>query len=190
MREEHFKEDYVLQALKALAENDREREAPPEVEARLVGAFHARRRSGRRWMAMAALAAGLVIALLLWPNHTSKPAVSAAPAVLPVPEPAPPVRKAEPTPTVARASHKFSRKADAARPPQPREVVTDFFPLMNPAPSFGRGQMLRVQLPAAAMQTVGLPVREEHLDDLVQADVLVGEEGMPRAIRFVRFDVK
>jgi hypothetical protein len=69
-------------------------------------------------------------------------------------------------------------------------VVTDFFPLMNPAPSFGRGQMLRVQLPAAAMRTVGLPVREEHLGDLVQADVLVGEEGMPRAIRFVRFDVK
>jgi hypothetical protein len=76
------------------------------------------------------------------------------------------------------------------RQPEPHEVVTDFFPLMNPAPSFGRGQMLRVQLPAAAMQTVGLPVREEHLDDLVQADVLVGEEGMPRAIRFVRFDVK
>ena len=69
-------------------------------------------------------------------------------------------------------------------------MVTDFFPLMNPAPSFERGQMLRVQLPAAAMQTVGLPVREEHLADLVQADVLVGEEGMPRAIRFVRFDVQ
>jgi hypothetical protein len=83
----------------------------------------------------------------------------------------------------------LARKA-AAEPPQPREVVTDFFPLMNPAPAFERGQMLRVQLPAAVMQTVGLPVREEHLGDLVQADVLVGEEGMPRAIRFVRFDVK
>jgi hypothetical protein len=190
MKEEHVKEDYVLQALSALAENDREREAPPEVEARLVGVFHSRRRSGRRWAAIAALAAALVIALMLWPNHTSKPDVSAAPAVLPVPESAQPTREAERTPRVARASHKFARKADAAQPPQPYEVVTDFFPLMNPAPSFGRGQMLRVQLPAAAMQTVGLPVREEHLNDLVQADVLVGEEGMPRAIRFVRFDVK
>ena len=189
MKEEHIKEDYVLQALKALAENYREKEAPPEVEARLVGVFHARRRSGHRWVAIAAVAAGLVIALLLWPNQTSKPAVSAAPAVLPVPEPARPIREAEPTPKVARASHRLARKA-AAEPPQPREVVTDFFPLMNPAPSFERGQMLRVQLPAAAMQTVGLPVREEHLGDLVQADVLVGEEGMPRAIRFVRFDVK
>jgi hypothetical protein len=47
-----------------------------------------------------------------------------------------------------------------------------------------------VQLPAAAMRTVGLPVREEHMADPIQADVLVGEEGMPRAIRFVRFDVQ
>lgn len=185
-----MREDYVIQALRALAENDREREAPPEVEARLIGVFHSRKRYGRRWAAIAALAAGLVIALLLWPNHKSNPAVSAAPAALPVPELVLPMREAEPTPKVARASHKLARKAAAAQPPQPQEVVTDFFPLMNPAPSFGRGQMLRVQLPAAAMQTVGLPVREEHLDDLVQADVLVGEEGMPRAIRFVRFDVK
>ena len=189
MKEEHVQEDYVLQALRALAENDREKEAPPEVEARLLGVFHSRPRSGRRWAAVAVLAASLVIALLLWPNHTSKPTVSAAPAVLPVPEPQLPIREAEPTPKVV-ASRKFARKAATAQPPQPHEVVTDFFPLMNPAPSFGRGQMLRVQLPAAAMQTVGLPVREEHLDDLVQADVLVGEEGMPRAIRFVRFDVK
>ena len=190
MKEEHVKEDYVLQALRALAENDREKEAPPEVEARLLGVFHSRPRSGRRWAAVAVLAAGFVIALLLWPNHTAKPIVSVAPAVLPVPEAAPLIREAEPTPKVVRASRKFARKAAAAQPPEPHEVVTDFFPLMNPAPSFGRGQMLRVQLPAAAMQTVGLPVREEHLDDLVQADVLVGEEGMPRAIRFVRFDVK
>ena len=86
----------------------------------------------------------------------------------------------------APAPRKVARKI--ARP-QAREVVTDFFPLMDPAPPFERGQMLRVQLPAAAMRTVGLPVREDHLADPIQADVLVGEEGMPRAIRFVRFDV-
>ncbi len=36
------------------------------------------------------------------------------------------------------------------------------------------------------MRTVGLPVSEDHLADRVQADVLVGEEGLPRAIRFVK----
>lgn len=190
MREEHIKEGQVLQALAALVENDREREAPPEVEGRVLGAFHARRARRRRlWAGIATIAAGLMIALLLWPNRTPKPpAVSAVLPVPQVPEAARPVREVEPTPRVARTPRKVAPKIAAV--PEPHEVVTDFFPLMNPAPSFGRGQMLRVQLPAAAMQTVGLPVREEHLDDLVQADVLVGEEGMPRAIRFVRFDVK
>jgi hypothetical protein len=197
MKESHLKVDPVLQALRALAENDREREAPPESEARLLGAFqlrHARRvrriQRMRTWAASTTLAAGIAIGLLLWPNRTPKPAVNAAPPVAKVFEAARPAAEAGPAPKVVRAPRTLTRKAAAASPRQAHEVVTDFFPLMNPAPSFGRGQMLRVQLPAAAMRTVGLPVREEHLDDLVQADVLVGEEGMPRAIRFVRFDVK
>jgi hypothetical protein len=107
-----------------------------------------------------------------------------------VPAPERSLSEAEPVPEVVRAPRKIVRKNAAAKLPQTHEVVTDFFPLMNPEPPFDRGQILRVQLPAAAMQTVGLPVREEHLGDLVQADVLVGEEGIPRAIRFVRFDVK
>jgi hypothetical protein len=185
-----MREDYVLQALRALAESDGEREAPPEVEARLLDVFHLRRRPGRRWAAILATAAALAIAALWWTTRTPQPAVSAAPAVSQILEVARPVPEAEPERIVVRTPRKLVRKAATAQPPQAREVVTDFFPLMNPAPSFGRGQMLRVQLPAAAMQTVGLPVREEHLGDLVQADVLVGEEGMPRAIRFVRFDVK
>jgi len=70
------------------------------------------------------------------------------------------------------------------------EVVTDFYPLVNPAPPFERGRLLRVELPASAMRMVGLPVHAEHLSDPVQADVLVGEEGLPRAIRFVKFEAK
>jgi hypothetical protein len=190
MKEEHVKEDQALQALRALAECDRYKEAPPEVEARLLGAFRSRRRPGRRWAAIAALATGLLITLLLWPNRTPEPSASGMPPGLQAPETAKSSPAVVPATKVARTPHKLARKVTAVEQPQPHEVVTDFFPLMNPAPSFERGQMLRVQLPAAAMQTVGLPVREEHLHDLVQADVLVGEEGMPRAIRFVRFDVK
>jgi hypothetical protein len=189
MKDDHIKEDQVLQALAALAESDREKEAPPEVEARLVGVFHSRKRLGRRRAAiLATAAAALAIAALWWTTRAPQPAVS---AVRPVSRVADTTRPAPVAVTnIARAPRKTIRKVAAVGQSQPREVVTDFFPLMNPAPSFGRGQMLRVQLPAAAMQTVGLPVREEHLNDLVQADVLVGEEGMPRAIRFVRFDVK
>jgi len=177
-------EDKVLQALKALAENDRDRQASFAVEARLLSDFRSRRASHRwRWVGIAAIAAGVVLVVLLSTNRAPKPAVSAVPAPAQVPrqEAAPVVAVAAPAPR--KAGRKMPRL-------QAREVVTDFFPLMDPAPPFERGQMLRVQLPAAAMRTVGLPVREDHLADPIQADVLVGEEGMPRAIRFVRFDVQ
>lgn len=174
-------EDQVLQALKALAENDSEREAPLAVEAGLLLEFRSRRASYKwRGVGIAAIAAGVVLVVVLSTNRVSKPAVSMVSAPIQVPREA-----AAPVAAVAvQVPRKAARKI--ARP-EAHEVVTDFFPLMDPAPPFERGQMLRVQLPAAAMRTVGLPVREDHLTDPVQADVLVGEEGMPRAIRFVRF---
>ncbi len=191
MKEDYAKDDQMLQALGALAENDREREAPLEVEARLVRAYRARRRGGWRWRVIAAAAAALAIAAALWwTDRKPQLAVSAVPQVLQTPDAVQPARVAAAMPNVTRVHRKIARKVAAATKLESREVVTDFFPLMNPEPSFERGQMLRVQLPASAMLSVGLPVREEHLGDLVQADVLVGEEGMPRAIRFVRFDVK
>jgi hypothetical protein len=36
------------------------------------------------------------------------------------------------------------------------------------------------------MRSFGLPVSEERALDRVQADVLMGEDGIARAIRFVR----
>ena len=176
-------EDRVLQALRALAESDFEQEAPLAVEARLLREFRTRRASHKwRWAGIAAIAAGVVLAVSLSLNHVTKPIVSVQPPVIPVLRPVVPVIEA-----AAPAARKVVRKL--ARP-QAREVVTEFFPLIASAPPFERGQMLRVQLPAAAMRTVGLPVGEDHLADPVQADVLVGEEGTPRAIRFVRFDVQ
>jgi hypothetical protein len=179
-------DEHVARALQALAEHDRALEAPPEVEARLRKEFRLRRltRTGQR----AALWAGLAAA-----------AVAISAIVLdrpPQPAPAPPVAVAPPrqdiesqAPAPPRAVTKTAKRAPAPHAP-PQEVFTDFFPLMNPAPPFERGQMLRVTVPAAAMQTVGLPVREDHLADPVQADVLLSEEGLPRAIRFVRFEIK
>ena len=61
---------------------------------------------------------------------------------------------------------------------------------MESALPFDRGQLLRVELPASVLRSVGLPVHEDHLGDLIQAEVLVGEEGLPRAIRFVKSDIQ
>jgi len=176
-------EERVLKALRALAANDCEREASSAVEARLLHKFRTRSASRKlRWAGIAAIAAGSVLAVSLSMNHVTKPEVSVQAPVILVPLPAAPVVEAD-VPAARKVVRKMAR-------PQAHEVVTEFFPLIDSAPPFERGQMLRVQLPAAAMRTVGLPVREDHLADPIQADVLVGEEGMPRAIRFVRFDVQ
>ena len=79
-----------------------------------------------------------------------------------------------------------------ARPAPPqvqaREIVTEFFPLLDAAPPFERGELLRVTVPASTMRKVGLPVNEDRLGDRVYADVLVGQEGLARAIRFVSYE--
>jgi hypothetical protein len=178
-------EDRVVEALRALSEHDASREASPEVEARLRAQFQSRKRRGawRRAAAwtIAAAAAAMVVFFVAADRRPPTPAPiheAVTQAVAVQPEVA---RTAAAVITTRRARGPVTR---------PQEVVTDFFPLMDPAPPFERGQLLRVELPASAMQMVGLPVREDRLADPVQADVLVGEEGLPRAIRFVGFELK
>ncbi len=65
------------------------------------------------------------------------------------------------------------------------EVVTDFIPLDDgPAPT-GATSVVRVQLPREALTAFGLPVNEDRTEDLVQADLLLDEDGLTRAVRFV-----
>jgi hypothetical protein len=177
-------EERIVEALRTLSEHDASREASPEVETRLRFQFQSRRRR-RAWgraavWATAAAAAAMVVFFV--EAHRKPP----APA---------PVREVVTQSVVAQPAAAPAAVVKATRRvpksvPRPQEVVTDFFPLMDPALPFERGQLLRVELPASAMQMVGLPVREDRLAEPVQADVLVGEEGLPRAIRFVSFELK
>jgi hypothetical protein len=170
-------EERIVAALRALAESDRETEAAPKVEVRVLRAFR-RRRVWRRGVAWTAVAAALVVAALLWKSEHSRQV------------PAPVVTEVQAVPQTAIprvADPVVSKPRRNAAPRLPREVVTDFYPLVDVAPLFERGELVRVDLPAAALRTVGLPVAEGHLADRVQADVLLGEEGLPRAIRFVKF---
>lgn len=154
--------------LRALAESDRKKEAPPEVEIRLKAAFR-RKHKRRIWPYFAAAAAGMALFFVRVP----KPQTMEIAVVTP-PVPVLPVAK-------ARVIHR--------KPRPPQEIVTEFYPLMDDPPPFERGELLRVSLPAAAMRSVGVPVSEDRLADTVQADVLVGQEGLARAIRFVNTSV-
>ncbi|HTB11766.1 MAG TPA: hypothetical protein VK752_09350 [Bryobacteraceae bacterium] len=157
--------------LKALADHDRQREAPETVELRLRSAFR-RKYAHPKWPYFA-VAASVVIALLVY--SPQKPQTMEIAVVTP-PVPVLAVNKTAPRKTVLHSS-------------RPTEVVTEFYSLMEDAPPFEQGELLRVSLPAAAMRGVGLPVDEDRLADMVQADVLVGQEGLARAIRFVNTNV-
>ncbi len=46
-------------------------------------------------------------------------------------------------------------------------------------------QVLRVRIPRTRLQALGLPVSIDHLEERVLADVVVGDDGVARAVRLV-----
>jgi len=68
------------------------------------------------------------------------------------------------------------------------EYATDFVPL-----SYGgvkkpmeSGEVIRMEMPRSALIAFGLPVNVDRADTPVKAELLLGEDGMARAIRFLR----
>lgn len=71
---------------------------------------------------------------------------------------------------------------------EPQEFTTDFIPLNYEAAMMPpeRGRVVRVELPRSALAAFGLPVNIDRANERVKADVVLGEDGLARAIRFVR----
>jgi predicted anti-sigma-YlaC factor YlaD len=65
------------------------------------------------------------------------------------------------------------------------EITTGFIPLTHGSLASSSVQMIRVKLPRSALMQFGLPVNVDHPDQMIDADVIVGEEGLPHAIRFI-----
>jgi hypothetical protein len=183
------------QALAILKNADRELEAPASLEPKLLEAFrrHHSRRARTPWLLVAALAAAMALAFYVGRTPGPRPApLPASPMqqVVQTPPGGPAAGEDTVSPVAQRVSQPPRESHERLRPPSAAErasgeIMTEFFPLMDVAPPLGHGQLLRVAVPASAMRTVGLPVREERLNETVEAEVLIGEEGMARAIRFV-----
>ena len=77
---------------------------------------------------------------------------------------------------------------DLAKPSADTEIATDFIPLMNreTLAQMDGGQVMRVELPRSALISFGLPMDMERAGERIKADVVVGNDGLARAIRFVR----
>ena len=86
-------------------------------------------------------------------------------------------------------------QAASGRPPQPRRATVDdaafvMWPGATDLPRFESGQLMRVELPASVVVSLGLrpsrPPRGDGQGALIQTDVLVGQDGYARAVRLVQ----
>jgi len=153
--------------------------APGYVETRLRAAFREQHNRRRSWLPLtiAAAMASVIVAIGYWRVGGQEPV--AQPPVLTA-------HVAVPQSALAKAVVPV-----VARPPRPartRELATDFFPLqyLPDARTLANGNLVRVSMPRAAMATFGFPVDIERRQERVQADVLLGGDGMAHAIRFVQ----
>ena len=174
--------------LAALRERSRGVEAPRRVEEALRGAFRARAKRRPRWPLALAAAVALLIGAAAWMGR-SKPQVEAVVHPAPKPAAAPVVVPRAPVAAAQTAPRPVRRKAKRVVPQEPpEEIATEFLPLeetTNLAP-IESGQVVRMQLPRSTMIRFGLPVNPDRMLEPVNADVVFAQDGIARAIRFVK----
>jgi hypothetical protein len=185
----NLQEEELRNALRALAQASPEM-APPAVEQKLLKAFRRRQQAKKRIAQIAGtIAAGAVaagVAAMFWiPPQPPKPV---AHLVVPAPQQAVQV----PKPVAVAPKIVAQRRLRPARPRVPApvvpEVATTFYALPD-ADIFAPVEdatVVRVQLPRSAMRMVGLPVNEERAGERIRADVVLGQDGIARAVRFVQ----
>jgi hypothetical protein len=188
--------------LAGLREQTRGVEAPKRVEATLLAAFRAETarpaRHGVRsgWISWALAAAATVTVIVgagVWKLEQPVPSLPAARfAMAPPPVVAQPgLPQPAPPPVVAkRVSRPARPHVEAVKPElQPvQEVATDFMPLEDSValPPIESGHILRVSMPQSTMVRFGFPVNPDRFMEPVKADVMFGQDGIARAVRFVR----
>jgi hypothetical protein len=176
------REQELTAALKAMAAAGPVSTRAQEIEADLVAAFEAQRAAGakplasphpvpmrrqaRAWLAAAAV---LVLAVAAWQVAVRRhPPGDAAPGV-----------------ETERARAGASPGSDPARQAGGQEVPFVALPTALGLPALESGRIVRVELPAAELPAYGFVLEPQPSGGAVEADVLVGQDGQPRAIRFV-----
>lgn len=163
----------LAEGLRASVERWREIEAPGRVEAGLVAAFRSQQnrqaRAHRMWLPVLtwAAAAAILIALATLAIRGRGPVA--------------PHRVVPASMQLAVAPIPQGWTADDAI------ASGDFIALPN-AEQVGENEdvnVVRMEVPRTAMLSVGLPVNLERASEMIEADVMVGSDGLARAVRFV-----
>jgi hypothetical protein len=164
--------------------------APPNVQAAVLAAFEARHRKARPvwkhlyWAVPVAAALLLGFALTRPSKVTEHPTAGLPPRVEPVLR-LPAVQEQEAEPVLVAPSPRKPRPVRLAATPTSR--VTEFIPLRfgKPVESGEQIQVVRLQMRRSELMRLGLPVAPDAVSAFIQADVLLGEDGLAKAIRFV-----
>ena len=207
-------EERLTRGLQMLAADMESTSAPAELENKLLEAFRNRnvvvpmastQSRSRYWLiAVAAVLLVAISAVAMWwrsdkPQQqvAEKPPAQKAIEVGNGPSEAAPKEeeyRAGIDTMKPKAPKPFRRNA-VRRPPETQmanhvtnEIATDFMPLgdMNPASLQDGGQIVRVKLRRSALVRFGFPVNMDRYNENVKADVLIGVDGLARAIRFVQ----
>jgi hypothetical protein len=111
-----------------------------------------------------------------------------APTPSPVPSATDAPRTAEVAPAAVSPRPTPSSRAAAAPPPADETDEADEFialPGAERLPRFESGMIVRVELDVTSLPAFGFPIMPDSTQRPVTADVLVGQDGQPRAIRLV-----
>ena len=133
---------------------------------------------------------------ILWTTRSRPGAVVRPVAVTRLPAAAATAPTAFVNATPARRVHRQRHSARKSLPrehvvsPAPtvaREIATPFFtlPFSDAALPLDEATMIRVELPRSALELAGLPVDEDRRNQRVRADLILGMDGLARAIRFI-----
>jgi hypothetical protein len=189
-------ESSLNEALRMLAEAG-PREAPDPLEGTLKEAFrrHRRARQVQRalWGAIAAATAAACLFAIARVSFVRTPLVRApvsSARVRPMTVPAAPAAPAQTVRARAKAPvrvapvHKPTR-----RPPADQLATLDFVPLPygDDALVDESATIVRVEMPRSALRLAGFNVAQERANERIQADVVLGADGLAHAVRFVRY---
>jgi hypothetical protein len=168
------------------------------------------RRAARRWFAAGAAAAAVLLALTLSsPVRVSPDGSPSKPQEVSEARPLPPQTPAEarverpgiligsdlPQPYLSKKRMHAQKTARGLRREPRREPATavqaegdDYLPLtyLADAAAMESGTVVRVELSRSALISLGVPVETDRTDETFKADVVLGDDGVARAIRLVR----
>jgi hypothetical protein len=195
----------LLAGLRALKETNAQEEAPERVRSVVMAEFRSSAGRSRRavrvwWWAGTAVAASVVIGAVFFARmpqtRPSNPVAKVQPAprttdpaaTVPPKDEAPVLQPQRTIRASAKKPMKRFRPAPVRTAPASPEFARDFMPVIS-APPLMRGEhaaVMRVELPGSSLRDFGFPLVEERRFDRVNADVVIGQDGLIRAVRFVK----